>query len=395
MMRTKFELADVVRQFGNQLIVSDRLIPRQVKVLNRIVSCRTAALGGHEEACDSCGAVRYSYNSCGDRHCPKCQAAKQAFWIDDLVHSTLPVKHFHVVFTAPHQLNHVCLHNQRLYYDLLFAALWHTLRLFGYTHYGVESGAVAVLHTWGQNLSLHPHIHCIIPAAGYALNGKWKAIGHQGNYLYPVHQLSNTFKGKFLDSLKRALRKQNELSLFNDKVQQAYNTPWVVHCEPSLASAEHVIKYLGQYTHRVAITNQRILNIAGGKVTFIAKDYRDRAVKKPVTLDGVEFLRRFAMHILPQRFVKIRRFGIYNHTLKHNLGLQFIEPDKTIEPAIKKQQTPETRLQRFERLTGVNPCLCPVCKTGRMVIVRELPRIRSPDGLLHFQSIANTLTCNF
>jgi hypothetical protein len=245
----------------------------------------------------------------------------------------------------------------------------------------VESGAVAVLHTWGQNLSLHPHIHCLVPAAGYTLDGKWKTIGMQGNFLYPVHQMSDAFKGKFLDSIKRALRKQNEYSLFYQQLELAYQTKWVVHCEPSMAGAEHVIKYLGQYTHRVAITNQRILNIADQKVTFLAKDYRDNASQKPVTLDGVEFLRRFAMHILPRQFVRIRRFGIYNHTTKRNLDLQFCEPDKTIDAVIKKQQPAETNLERFERLTGINPCICPTCKKGKMVAVRVLPRIRSPDTL--------------
>lgn len=291
------------------------------------------------------------------------------------------------MFTLPHQLNAVCLHNQRMYYDLLFAAVWNTLRSFGYSHFGVESGAVAVLHTWGQNLSLHPHVHCIVPAAGYTLDGQWKNIGSSGKYLFPVHQLSAAFKGKFLDSLKRALRKQNELSLFDDKVQQAYLKPWVVHCEPSLASADHVVKYLGQYTHRVAITNQRILNITHEKVTFIAKDYRDRAVKKPVTLDGTEFLRRFAMHILPGRFVKIRRFGIYNPTFIRNNKLQFVPKDKPdIEVIVKKQKGPETNLERLKRLTGMDPCVCPVCKTGRMVIVRELPRIRSPSMFVQKQT---------
>lgn len=197
--------------------------------------------------------------------------------------------------------------------------------------------------------------------------------------MYSVRQLSDAFKGKFLDSLKRALRKQNELSLFDDKIQLTYQAKWVVNCEPSLAGADHVVKYLGQYTHRVAITNQRILNIAGGKVTFIAKDYRDRAVKKPVTLDGVEFLRRFSMHILPGRFVKIRRYGIYNHTLKRRLSLQFVAEQKTdIDTLIKQKEPKETNLQRFQRLTGINPCQCPVCKKGTMIAVRELPRIRSP-----------------
>lgn len=378
-MRTRFELADAVHLFGSELVANTKLSPLQLTVLGKIAACLTAALGGHEEACENCGTVRYSYNSCGDRHCPKCQAAKQAFWIDDLMHNTLPVKHYHIVFTVPHVLNAVCLHNQRRYYDLLFAAVWNTLRSFGYSHFGTETGAVAVLHSWGQNLSLHPHIHCLVPAAGYTLDGRWKNIGYSRRFLYPVHQISDAFKGKFLDSLKRALRKENELTLFFDSVQKAYKTQWVVHCEPSLASAGHVVKYLGQYTHRVSITNQRIQNIADGKVTFVAKDYRDRAIKKPVTMDGIEFLRRFTMHILPKRFVKIRRFGIYNHTVKRNLNLQFVPEEKPgIDALIKRESPPETNVERFERLTGINPCLCPACKTGRMVINRELPRIRSP-----------------
>lgn len=378
-MRSTFELADVVSLFGSGLVAGTKCTPLQLKVLGKISQCRTSALGGHEEACDSCGMVRYSYNSCGDRHCPKCQAAKQAFWIDDLMQSTLPVKHYHIVFTVPHQLNAVCLHNQRMYYDLLFSAVWNILHSFGYSHYGAETGAVCVLHTWGQNMSLHPHIHCIVPAAGYTLDGEWKNIGHSGKYLYPEYQLSDAFKAKFLDSLKRSLRKQNKLILFDDKVQAAYNTRWVVHCEPSMADADHVIKYLGQYTHRVAITNQRILNIAEGKVTFLAKDYRDKAVIKPVTLDGIEFLRRFILHILPKRFVKIRRYGIYNHTTKRNLALQFVAQEKPcIDDLINQRLPSETYQQRFKRLTGVDPCRCPVCKSGRMVVIRELPRIRSP-----------------
>lgn len=377
-MRTKYELADVVNRFGPDL--QPKLNPLQQKVLGKISQCRTAVLGGHEEACESCGTVQYSYNSCGDRHCPKCQAAKQAIWVDDLMQNTLPIRHYHIVFTVPHQLNAICLFNQRVYYDILFAAVWNTLRAFGYTHFGVETGAVAVLHTWGQNLTLHPHVHCIVPAAGYTLDGDWKNIGSTGRYLYPVHQLSDAFKGKFLDSLKRTLRKQNTLSLFNDKIQQAYSTRWVVHCEPSLASADYVVKYLGQYTHRVAITNQRILKITDTKVMFLAKDYRDGAAKKPVTLDGSEFLRRFAMHILPKRFVKIRRYGIYNPTLKRNLKLQFVPEEKPdLNSLIRQADGKETKLQRLERLTGVNPCLCPVCKTGKMVRIKELPRIRSPD----------------
>ena len=183
-------------------------------------------------------------------------------------------------------------------YGLLFRIVWQTVEQFSATSMQVRSGIFALLHSWGQNRSLHPHVHCIVPAAGNTLDGDWKSIGSTGRYLYPVHQLSDAFKGKFLASLKRGLGKQDQLPLFQDKIEQAYGTKWVVHCEPSLASADHVVKYLGQYTHRVAITNQRILKITDNQVTFLAKDYRDSAAQKAVTLDGTEFLRRFTMHNL-------------------------------------------------------------------------------------------------
>lgn len=376
-MKTKFELAEVVRRFGKGLLEKEKLSPVQTKALYHILQCRTADLGGHEEVCDSCGAVRYSYNSCGDRNCPKCHAAKQVAWVEKLLGKTLPIRHFHIVFTVPHALNPVCLWNDRLYYKILFRAVWRTLRSFGYTQYGVETGAVAVLHTWGQNLSLHPHIHCLVPAAGYSIKGEWKHIGKGGKYLFPVHQLSATFKGKFLDSLKRELRKQDQLAGFDAAIQKAYSTPWVVHSEPSLASAEHVIRYLGQYTHRIAISNDRILKITDSDVTFMAKDYRDKAIKKPVTLSGLEFLRRFCLHILPNRFVKIRYYGIYNPTTKRNLALQFVP--LTIEDMEKKSQPKETAQQLIRRITGHDVHRCPVCKKGLMHKTKELPRIRSPN----------------
>jgi len=376
-VKTKFELAEVVQRFGKELLEKEKLSPVQTKVLYDILKCRTAALGGHEEVCDCCGAIRYSYNSCGNRNCPKCLAAKQIAWVEKLLNKTLPIRHFHIVFTVPHALNSICLWNDRLYYKILFSAVWRTLHSFGYTQYGVETGAVAVLHTWGQNLSLHPHIHCLVPAAGYSIKGEWKHIGKGGKYLFPVHQLSATFKGKFLDSLKRELRKQDQLAGFNDAIQKAYSTSWVVHSEPSLASAEHVIRYLGQYTHRVAISNDRILKITNTHVTFIAKDYSDNAIKKPVTLSGVEFLRRFCRHILPKRFVKIRYYGIYNPTTKRNLALQFVP--LTIEDLEKKCQPKETAQQLIRRITGQDVRQCPVCKKGLMHKIRELPRIRSPN----------------
>ncbi|MBN2648416.1 MAG: IS91 family transposase, partial [Prolixibacteraceae bacterium] len=364
-MKTKYELADVVRSFGKELLQIESLSPRQTKTLFDMVQCRTAWLGGHEEACDCCGTVRYSYNSCGNRHCPKCQAAKQVKWIDKLIDRTLPIRHYHVVFTVPHCLNMVCLWNNKLYYKILFSAVWRTLHSFGYSHYGVESGAIAVLHSWGQNLSLHPHIHCLVPAAGYTLKGKWKNIGVNGKYLYPVQQLSSCFKAKFLKSLELALLKEGNPNGFSAAIDQAWNKKWVVYSEPSMAGSEHVIRYLGQYTHRVAISNQNITNITDTHVEFITKDYRDKAKKKPARLTGFEFLRRFCQHILPQQFVKIRYFGIYNGTTKRSLKLQFTQP--SID-AIEKQKllAHETAADCLKRVLGIDVTRCPVCKKGTL-----------------------------
>ena len=376
-VRSDLEMADIVRQFGREYIWKYHPSAEKVKVLFDILQCRTSALGGHQEHCDCCTEVRYSYNSCGNRHCPKCLSTKQAVWVEKLIDQTLPVKHYHIIFTVPHKLNAVCLFDKGIYYKLLFSAVWRTLHSFGYTQYGVESGAVCVLHSWGQNLSLHPHIHCIVPAAGYSLRGGWKRIGTYDNYLYPVHQLSATFKGKFLDSLERTLRKMSMDSGFEPLIQQAKDKPWVVFCEPSLAKPGHVIRYLGQYTHRVAISNNRILSMNQTHVTFISKDYRDHAKKKPVTLTGLEFLHRFCLHILPKGFVKIRRFGIYNHTTKRNLELQFKPKESIIET--KNPEKKETSQEQIKRLTGFDIGQCPKCKKGRMIVVRELPRIRSPS----------------
>jgi len=378
--RTKFELADVIRRFGRQFLEKESLSPQQTKVLYNILQCRTASLGGHEEACENCGEIRYSYNSCGDRHCPKCQSAKQAAWIEQLIKTTLPIKHFHITFTVPHVLNKICLFNNKMFYNLMFSAVWRTLHSFGYTHYGVESGAVFILHSWGQNLSLHPHVHCIVPTAGYSIRGEWKNIGKSdSSYLYPIHQLSMTFKGKFMDSLKRKLKKMDMLNEFDYIIKKAWNKKWVVNSQASKAKTENVIRYLGQYTHRVAITNQRILKITQTHVTFIAKDYRDNARKKPISMTGVEFLRRFFQHILPYRFVKIRRYGIYNQTTKRKLDLILLpeeKPDKFID---KEKPKKETSQQRLKRLTGFDVYQCPFCKRGRMIVIRILPRIRSPS----------------
>jgi len=381
MSRPQYEVADVIARFGKQFHAQCKPSQYQMRILNALSICRTSELGWHKDVCDCCGKERISYNSCRNRHCPKCQSARQAFWIEDLLETTLSVKHYHIVFTVPHELNAVCLLDSKWFYGQLFASVWETLRQFGYTHFGVEGGAVCVLHTWGQNLSLHPHIHCIVPAVGETLAGNMKNIGSSGKFLYPVEQLSPVFRGKLMESIKRNLKKQSLLMQHQALINAAWKKPWVVHCEPSLGKPEHVVKYLGQYTHRVAITNQRIIEIDDDGVTFMHKDYNDKAKQKPVTLSGVEFIRRFCLHILPRRFVKIRRYGIYSSRAR---ALKM----KANPKMVINQRKGETVQQRIQRLTGFDVYQCPLCKQGFMHTLEEMPRVRSPSGF--YASIMTT-----
>jgi len=337
--------------------------------------CRTSALGGHVERCDCCNKERISYNSCRNRHCPKCQASNQMLWVDDCIANTLKCSHFHIVFTVPEELNAIALHDSGLFYRRLFQAVWDILQTFAYTHYGVETGAICILHTWGQNLSLHPHVHCIVPAAGLDLHGKLKHVGAKRQFLFPVRQLSAAFRTSLLRRLKADLKRSDMLDTFKPVLEKAWARDWVVHCEPSLGNHAHIIGYLGQYTHRVAISNERILDIDDQTVTFTYKDYTDKGKQKVMTLDGTEFLRRFCLHILPRRFVKIRRYGIYGNHHKRQMQRAFGKDPLAV---------PETRLERIRRVLMFDPHQCPFCKKGHMVKVDvlALPRIRSPSPVV-------------
>ncbi len=383
MSRQVFEIADIIKRFAKQY--TEKYHPNSyiVNTLDDIAKCRTAELGYHKDKCDndSCGETRISYNSCRNRHCPKCQATKQAFWVEDLLEITLPVKHYHIVFTLPHELNDICLLDSKWFYSQMFVAVWDTLRTFGYSHFGIEIGAICVLHTWGQNLSLHPHIHCIVPAAGQTLKGNMKHIGGDGKFLFPVEQLSPTFRGKMMGAIKKQLKKQGILPKYQAIIDKAWSKPWNVNCKPSLGKPEHVVKYLGQYTHRVAITNQRLINIDANGITFVHKDYTHGAKVKPAHLDGVEFLRRFCMHMLPKRFVKIRRYGIYSS--RHRALQKKTDGKMTVTLKAK-----ETTQERILRLTGFDVYQCPFCKTGRMHTIEIVPRVRSPGfGPMPLQQI--------
>ena len=373
MKRAKFEVAQIIERFGERFVEKHKPNSWQQRTLNALQICRTSALGGHKEQCERCGTIRYSYNSCKNRHCPKCQASRQAFWIEDVSERIIDTKYFHIVFTVPETLNEICLLDSRKFYSILFSSVWQTLRTLGYTHYGVESGALAILHTWGQNLSLHPHIHCLVPAAGLSLSGKIEKIGKKGKYLYPVRKLSIDFRSVMMKKLKKQLKATGKLTHYQQTVNQAWKKEWVVFAEPSFADAEGVIKYLGQYTHRVAISNHRIKSIDQKNVSFYYKDYRDKGKQKLMTLSGVEFLRRFAMHILPKGFVKVRYYGILSNPYRKQTAM-YRRPSKKVNG--------ERPQERLHRLTGFDAGCCPHCKKGRMHIVEIIPRIRSPVDFL-------------
>ena len=369
MSRPKHEVADVIKQFGTSFSRKHNPNAYQLRVLGALSLCRTSALGGHKYRCDNCHRGHISYNSCRNRHCPKCQVTRQQFWVDDRINNAYDTKHYHMVFTTPKILNSVCMLNSGWFYNELFAAVWETLRQFGYTHSSSEPGAICVLHTWGQNLSLHPHIHCIVPALGYTLQGRLKQIGKNGKYLFPVKQLSLVFKAKLMIRIQKYLLKQKLFSGYKKETSQAWKKPWVVFCEPSMGKPEHVIAYLGQYIHRVAITNHRIVHINSEEVTFKLKDYRDQGNVKTITLKGEEFLRRFCQHILPKGFVKIRHYGIYSTRFRATV----LKSQSQLIIAI-----PETTTERIKRVSGIDVHQCKYCKKGGLILSEIIPRSRSP-----------------
>ncbi len=374
-----YEVAQIIEQFGDNFVKTHQPNTWITRTLNALKICRTNALGGHIQQCDHCQRIRISYNSCRNRHCPKCMASKQAFWIEDVSKRIIDTKYFHVVFTVPEQLNSICLLNSKKFYSILFSSVWQSLRTFGYTHYSVESGALAILHTWGQNLSLHPHIHCLVPAAGIDLYGDMKKISKKGKYLYPVKKLSIEFRSNMMKRLKKHLQVNNQLSKHQLLIDKVWAKDWVIYCEPSFADADRVIKYLGQYTHRVAISNQRIQNIDQHSVSFFYKDYKDKGKQKLMKLKGIEFLRRFSMHILPKGFVKIRYYGVQSNRYRKQTAMY-----RKVQTVIGNET--ETSQQRILRLTGFDIYRCPFCKKGQMHNMEIIPKIRSPVQFLYPKS---------
>lgn len=372
--KPSFEVADIIDKFGYSFIKKHKPNSWIMRNLLNLSVCRTAHLGGHKQTCDSCGKTRISYNSCRNRNCPKCQSSKQAFWVEDVANRIIDTKYFHIVFTVPHVLNEICLIDTKWFYNTLMTTCWQTLRIFGYSNYAVESGALAVLHTWGQNLSLHPHVHCLVPAAGVDIANNIIPITKKGKYIFPVTKMSIDFRSILMKKIKKYLKAKGLLVNYQHIIDDAWAKNWNVFSQPSFGDAKHVIKYLGLYTHRVAISNNRILKIDNNNVSFHYKDYRQKGKRKTITMSGVEFLRRFSMHILPKRFVKIRYYGILSNRYQKLTAMY-----RAVQNNGDKD---ETRQQRMERLTGFDVYQCPFCKKGNMINDEIIPRIRSPAKFL-------------
>ena len=371
------EMADVFRTYEKEFFArwGDVLSPRQRRAFAAIRDCRTAALGGHVEfveECDQCGHRVISYNSCRDRHCPKCQAAARAKWLTARQTELLPVPYFHVVFTLPRQIGELALQNAREIYNLLFRAASQTLLTIAADpkRLGADVGFLAVLHTWGQNLHLHPHLHCVVPGGGIGPGGaKWIGCPKRSFFL-PVQVLSSRFRNLFLTDLREAFQNGKlhfhgvmaglaKPAAFEALCGRAKQIKWVVFVKPPFGGPEQVLKYLARYTHRVAISNSRIQSIEDGRVTFQWKDYADGNNTKVMTLDAVEFIRRFLLHVLPAGFVRIRQFGfLANKVRREKLALC-----RALLGALAVRVESAPIRQNVEPV----PKLCPACGTGHMV----------------------------
>jgi Putative transposase/Transposase zinc-binding domain len=380
------ELADIFRAYGQSYRQAHPLPRAQLKVMRAIESCRTAALGGHLQQCDSCGYQQPAYNSCRNRHCPKCGSLAKAQWLEDRKADLLPVGYFHLVFTLPHELNPLILVNKKWLCDILFKAVSQTLIEFGRTHLHGSLGFICVLHTWDQTLRDHFHLHCLIPGGALSFDlGRW--ITARQTFLFSVKALSLVFRGKFLALLDQAFVKEQlqfpgrtavlaEPAAFADLVHSLRQKPWVVYAKRPFSSPEKVLDYLGRYTHRVALSNNRILAVTetaeGPQVTFSYRDRKHGDRARTMTLQADEFIRRFLLHVLPNGFMRIRHFGfLANRSRKLKLDrcrvlLNLESPATT---------TRKSARQLMLEVTGCDLSRCPTCHLGTLVNLAQLPPI--------------------
>ena len=385
----KVELADIVRAHGAAFRAAHRLCAVQHRALRAIEHCRTAALGGELRQCDACGERRYVYHSCRNRHCPKCQTLAKEHWLAARRAELLPVPYYHLVFTLPHELNTLAQGNPRALYSMLFGAAAKTLLEFGRNPrwLGGEIAATLVLHTWGQTLTQHLHVHCLVAAGALSEGGGWVRSRH--GFLFPVKALSVVFRGKFLAALGEALARgrislsQGTAALSEPRAQRALLAElraraWVVYAKRSFAGPEQVLEYLGRYTHRTAISNERLLSADRDTVRFRYKDYTHGARRRLMSLEPVEFLRRFSLHVLPRGFNRIRHYGLLaNRNKRARLGQARAAleapvpmPDATVH---------ESAGGFWRRIAGIDIERCPHCQRGTLRLVAILiPQTHAP-----------------
>jgi Putative transposase/Transposase zinc-binding domain len=391
------EVADVFRRHGPEYRNAHCLPRNHLRAMRAIEACRTAALGGHKDRCQDCGHIEISYNSCRNRHCPKCQTLRKERWIEARAQDLLPVQYFHVVFSIPSELNPLAIMNQRVLYDLLFRSVSETLLELSDNpvHLGARIGFIAILHTWGQNLMDHPHIHCVVPGGGLSPDrSRW--VASPKRFFIHVKAMSKLFRGKFLDYLKDHYESGNlifpggsahlkEPRVFNRFRWRLSQKKWVVYCKKPFGGPEGVLQYLGRYTHRVAISNNRILTLQNGEVSFRWRDYADGDRQKIMTVKAQEFIRRFLLHVLPHRYVRIRHFGVLaNRNRQDDIALcrELLGSDTTVT---KGKDPEETWQEQLHRICGIDVTACPVCTKGRMLTVEILPPCRCNSPPAHCQ----------
>ncbi len=381
------EAGDVIREYAAAYLDAFGAVTsmEQRRVLRDLMRCRTAELGGHVEECDQCGHRRIAYNSCRNRHCPKCQAAARAAWLEREASYLLPAEYFHVVFTLPEPLGPLALQNPRVVYGTLFRSAAETLLRIAADprHLGADIGFLAVLHTWGQNLHLHPHVHCVVPGGGISPDGtRWVAC--RPGFFLPVRVLGRLFRGKFLAFLQEHHRRGRlachghlaalaDPAAFGRWLEELRQPEWVVYAKPPFGGPEQVLKYVARYTHRVAISNQRLIKVEQDKVYFRWKDYADGSTPKVMALEAVEFIRRFLLHVAPSGFVRIRHYGLLaNRHRREKLALcrQLLDSGPKQEPVGAPRSTHEAMVSEVPEPRD----RCPLCKQGRLRIVEVLLR---------------------
>jgi putative transposase/transposase-like zinc-binding protein len=395
--RHRLEVADVFRQHGDEYLGQYGASSEQQRVMQNIRNCRTAALGGHVQECDQCGHQKISYNSCRNRHCPKCQGSARARWLEARARELLPVPYFHVVFTLPECLGPLALQNKKVVYGLLFRAMAETLLEVAANpkRLGVQLGFLAVLHTWGQNLMHHPHLHCVVPAGGLSLDGTaWVRGGKK--FFLPVRVLSRVFRGKFIAFLKQAysrgelkfhgqLRSLAQPVTMENLLNRSVKHDWVVYAKRPFGGPAIVLKYLARYTHRVAISNGRLLRLENGQVTFRWKDYAQGSRQGTMTLAATEFIRRFLLHVLPSGFVRIRYYGF----LANRVRAQNLERCRQL---LGQQRPPEPEPLADAEASGVfSDERCPVCQRGCLRIIEKLQPQRAAQTTAAQANITRTI----